>query len=606
MMRVADWIIDRLSLEGLHHIFLLPGGGAMHLNDALALHNKITPIVCQHEQACGISAEAYGRVGKSPGFGVALVTSGPGATNILTPVTGAWIDSLPLMVISGQAKSTDLLSDKPLRQSGVQEVDVKSMIRGITKYVTNIRSASDVVSEFEKALFFMRDGRPGPVWVEVPLDIQGSSISEDIPRSIPFQSTNISPSFSEDHQKFFELLSASERPLVIAGHGVRIADAVEEFNLFIHRFKLPTVCTWNALDLVPHSDDLYVGSPGVVALRAPNFAIQSCDLLISIGCRLDNIITAYNPSDFARNAKKISIDIDINELNKDGVSLDLSFCQSAKSFLLDILESDFSGPKTYDWVDHCLSLKNKYSLTSEHRLTVDSPISHYSLVSTLSSFLPEDCLVVTGSSGLAVEAFYSTFETKSGQRIFLTSGLGSMGYAVPAGIGACLANDNKTTFVIESDGSLMLNIQELATIVHYDLDIKIILMDNGGYSSIRNTQRNYFQSRFIGTDGNSGLGIPNLFNVCQTFGLNSFEVHNLSELETTLAHFQDCSGPSICIVHLDPLEVLLPKVSAIPRNDGSIVSMPLEDMSPLLPLYQLEIDLGYKASFASYAARDLL
>ena len=607
MMRVADWILNRLSDEGLRHIFLLPGGGAMHLNDALACQSRIQAVPCHHEQACAIAAEAYGRTGHTdnPGFGVAMVTTGPGATNAITAVAGAWIDSIPLLIISGQVKTSDCLSGRPLRQGGVQEVEVIPMVKGITKYASTVDDSQQVRNQLEQALLAMRTGRPGPVWLEVPLDIQATHINPDnliYSLDLPQASTSVD---TDQTSRVFDLLSRSERPLILAGHGIRLSGAADSFIQLVEKWQVPVVSTWNALDLLPHDHPLYVGSPGVVALRAPNFAVQNCDLLISIGCRLDNIITAYNPKNFAKSAFKVVVDIDADELNKHDIFVDEKVHGDAAHIIRTWLDVDELHCKDRSsWLLCCRNWKSRYTVNDGKALPVSDFISHYQLVDTLSSIIPEDTLIVTGSSGLAVEVFYSTFRSKHGQRVFLTSGLGSMGYGLPAAIGASLGNSNQPVVAIESDGSLMLNLQELATLKSLDLPITLIIMDNNGYASIRNTQRNYFDSRFIATGKESGLHIPNLESVVCSFGLNCSCIESYYDLYPILSSALNTSGPHICIVRLQPNESLMPKVSAIPQPDGSMISMPLEDMTPLLPLDELHSQMILPLDPNSLSARE--
>jgi len=349
-MRVADWIMKRLADEGLRHMFLLPGGGAMHLNDALACEPRITPIPCHHEQACGIAAEAYGRTGHAdnPGFGVALVTTGPGTTNIITPVAGAWIDSLPLLVLSGGVKRGDRLSGRELRQAGVQEVDIIPLVSHITKFSATLNHPEEISLLLGQALKAMRSGRPGPVWLEIPLDLQGAVVNSDF-----FESSSVKASEGFDiHdsgqiQRLWGLLEDSSRPLILAGHGIRLSNAVDLFREFVEKAQIPVVSTWNALDLIPADNPLYIGTPGVVALRAPNFAIQNCDLLISIGCRLDNIITAYNPQNFAANAVKIVVDIDQNELVNHAMDIKEKVHADAGSFIKSLLNSCSASSSNY-------------------------------------------------------------------------------------------------------------------------------------------------------------------------------------------------------------------------------------------------------------------
>jgi acetolactate synthase-1/2/3 large subunit len=586
--RVADYLFAALADQGVRQVFLLPGGGAMYLNDALQCQKRLEPIPCHHEQACGIAAEANGRT-NAAGFGVALVTTGPGALNVLTPFTGAWIESLPLLIISGQVKRKDRLNGRQLRQSGVQEVDIVEMVKSVSKYAVTVDDPLQIRFHLEQALWEMRNGRPGPVWLDVPLDVQASLIN-------PQQLTGFLPVVSENldlHEKIAELkklLLSAERPLLLAGHGVRIAGGADVFRKLVEEQNIPCVFTWNAADLLNWDHPLYVGRPGVVAARSANFAVQNCDLLISVGCRLDNIITAYNPLGFARHAKKVVVDIDQNELERHEMPIDLTILADAEDFLSAWRQAAFNPAPKSEWLNRCQLWKKRYPPLDGRSFSGQS-ISHYQFVDALSDGAPEDNLVITGSSGLAVEVFYTSFRNKPGQRLFLTSGLGAMGYGLPAVIGACLGADRKPTIGVESDGSLMLNLQELYTLKKLNLPIILIVMNNDGYASIRNTQRNYFDSRYIATGPESGLLFPDWQQLFKSIGLPSMCIDQAAELADGLAFAMSQSGPFICEVRLQPNEALSPKVAAMPQEDGSMLSMPLEDMSPLLDLFTLESEM---------------
>ena len=578
-MRVADYLMQRLADEGVTNIFLLPGGGAMYLNDAIAVERRITPVPCHHEQACGIAAEAYGRT-HALGFGVAVVTTGPGATNIVTPVAGAWIESLPLLVISGQVKRADAINGREIRQGGVQEVDIISVVKPITKFAVTLTSPEDARICLEEALWCMRSKRPGPVWIDVPLDVQAAPINPKLLRGfLPPPSEDLADGMVEQVLRANVILKEARRPILLIGHGVRISGATETFRQLAEKLGIPCVFTWNAADTFHWDHDLYIGRPGVVAARAPNFAIQNSDCLISIGCRLDNVITAYNPAGFARAAKKIVVDVDINELDRHQIPIDVKICSSAISFLQAWLENMPVLADLSTWRAKCLDWKHRYTPLDGKTFDAKGPIAHFELADKLSDAIGEDQLVVTGSSGLAVEVFYTAFRNKKGQRMFLTSGLGSMGYGLPAAIGACIGSGRMPTVCVESDGSLMLNLQELATLKQLDLPITLVIMNNNGYASIRNTQKNYFDQRYIGSGPASGLLIPNLMTIAAALGIDCVRVSDASELKATLF----TGRLRIVEVILEENVALSPKVSAMPQPDGSMISMPLEDMSPMLP-----------------------
>lgn len=578
-IRVSDYIMQRLAEEGVRDVFLLPGGGAMYLDDAIACEKRLVAVPCHHEQACGIAAEANGRVNKV-GFGVAVVTTGPGATNLITPVAGAWIESLPLFVISGQVKRADALNGRPIRQGGVQEVDIVSLVKPITKYATTIDRPENVRRCLEEALWCMKNGRKGPVWLDVPLDIQAAPVDPKTLEAfvVPETPANLL-SLGQQIAQINELIKNSKRPVFLIGHGVRVSGATDLFIEIAERLRIPCTFTWNAADTLPWDHDLYVGRPGVVAARAPNFAIQNSDCLISIGCRLDNIITAYSPLGFAREAKKIVVDVDPNELSRHPMATHVSVCADAKVFLHSWSQCLPELEPIEDWRNQCADWKRRYLPLDGRQFSGTSPIGHFQFVDHLSDVIPEDSLVITGSSGLAVEVFYTAFRNRRGQRVFLTSGLGSMGYGLPAAIGACLGSDRKPTVCVESDGSLMLNLQELATLKHLNLPLTLVIMNNNGYASIRNTQRNYFQGRYVGSGQSSGLWMPDFIRLAASMDIPCERVTDIQQLQSSLF------GDHLRLVEvvLEEDELLTPKVSALPQADGSIISMPLEDMSPLLP-----------------------
>lgn len=583
---------------------MLPGGGAMHLNDAVTLEPRITPVPCHHEQACGIAAEAYGRVKET--FGVAMVTTGPGSTNIITPVVGAWIESVPLLVISGQVKTADRLRGRPLRQTGVQEVDIVPMVQHCTKYAVTIERAQDVRRDFERAVYEMLSGRKGPVWLDVPLDIQGAQVDPDVLEGFVPPPATLANSGMIDVGHVMGLLKRAERPLLLAGHGIRLAHAAEPFRVLVERLGIPVVTTWNALDLLPWDHPLYVGRPGVVAQRAPNFAVQNCDLLLAIGTRLDNIITAYNPRGFARGAKKVVVDIDPNELAKLDMEIEVPIIADAGRFLAAMLQATDSGKHSQSdarcdtWRERCRSWKHRYQVGSGPN---GHAITHFQAVQAISDAATAGTVFGTGSSGLAVEAFYVGVQNKAGQRIFKTSGFGSMGYGLPAAIGACLGSGGKPTICVEGDGSLMLNLQEFATLRGLSLPICVIVLNNGGYCSIRNTQRNYFQGRFIATDPAHGLWMPEMWKVAEAFDLAFARITSPETLGADIKAALSLPRPCLVDLHVANDEQLSPKAAALPQKDGSMLSMPLEDMSPLLPLAELEAEMIIPLTPQSVTAR---
>ena len=615
-MRIADAMIAYLESKGVDTCFFLPGGGAMHLNDALAQSN-MKPVHCHHEQSCGIAAEAWGRVKGMAGF--AMVTTGPGATNILTPLAGAFIESTPLFIISGQVKRSDIKTGSGLRQKGVQEVDIKSMAEPVCKYVDVVLAPEDALLAMAKAWRAANSGRKGPVWIDVPLDVQGAEFTEDLHFAIDKadrlasidESKDVKGWMDHDHNLLEKAIAQAKKPLLLIGHGVRLSGQYEQLLSWAQSKNIPAVFTWNAMDMLAWDDPLNGGRPGVVAPRCSNFIVQKSDVLIVVGARMDNIVTAYNPKGFAKNAFKIAFDIDEMELKKLETSVHAR-CQADVGQAIDILKDLFE--RTDDeqwrisWLEEIKQLKMKYPARDGKALPAQGEIGSSDLAKILSEVLQENQLIITGSSGLCVESFYAGFENKKNQRIFLTSGLGSMGYGLPAAIGACAAEPDRSAILVESDGSMMLNLQEFATLYAQNPKLVVVLMDNSGYASIRATQRNYFSSRFIGTGGEAKhqVSFPKWDLLMNAFSLNYMDVSKIEDLRDAMIKAQEMSkhAPVILRVSLTKDESLWPKCAAIPLSGGAMMSMPLEDMSPLLSLDELSSIMDGDVSDESKKARN--
>jgi acetolactate synthase I/II/III large subunit len=597
-VRGADFIASFLTEKGIRAVFLVPGGGNMFLVDAMGQAEGIDCIPNHHEQASVMAAECYARV--TEGIGVALVTSGPGATNAITGVGEAWAESAPLVVISGQVKRADLKGESGLRQKGPQEVDIVQMVKGVTKYAATILDPADIRYHLEKAFYLATIGRRGPVWIDVPLDIQGCLIDPDALRGFDPASEAAAVGHSNDGYvvddaagQLVDLINQAERPLFFIGHGVRLAGAGALCREMYEYFGVPVATTWNATDLIPADHPLSIGKPGAVGLRAPNFAVQNCDLLIAIGARLDNSVTAFNPANFGRAAKKVIVDVDPAELGKFTHQIELKILADAKDFIKSLLLKRFALRKNdwSKWLEQCHGWKRRYALNDNKPFPERGEISHYHLISAFSRELSENQLIVTGGSGLAIEAFWATFVNKTGQRLITLSGLGSMGYGLPAVIGACIANGRKPCVGIESDGSLMMNLQELATFKGLNLPIKLFIINNNGYASIRNTQRNYFEGRYVATGPEAGLFIPDFVALAKAIGLPATSISDASDITSGIREVLAHDGPILCNVNVVQNEALWPKVTAAPQADGTMLSMPLEDMTPLLPRDELRAQM---------------
>jgi acetolactate synthase-1/2/3 large subunit len=605
VMRAADALMAFLKANGIDEMFFLPGGGAMFLNDALA-QSGIRPVHCHHEQAAAIAAEAWGRMRNLPG--TVMVTTGPGAANSLTPIAGAWIESVPLFVVAGQVKRADMVKDSGVRQKGVQEVDIVAMARPVTKWAKTVTDPQQIIPMAKEAWLAATSGRQGPVLLDVPLDVQGAPWEgslEDLRMPAAPGARPLPAPQQVMLADYAAKLARAERPLMLVGHGVRLAGMADAVRAFATKWSIPCVFTWNAIDMMPWDDPLNAGRPGIVAPRCSNFTVQNADAFLAVGARMDNVVTAYSPKGFARHAVKAICDIDANELDKLEGAVDYRFESPLADFIaaLDRELTAHAKPYRTTWLDWIAQIKKRYPPRDGQTSAARGPIGSPDLAQALDKVLPESTLITTGSSGLCIESFYSNFQNREGQRIFLTSGLGAMGYGLAAAIGATLGRHGAKSALVESDGSLMLNVQELATLKALNLPVCFFLMDNAGYASIRSTQTNYFQRRYVGTGPEAGVAFPDWAQLCAAFGIPYASVSDLSELDGALRAAWAEPGLFVLRVELIADETLWPKCAALPQKDGSMLSMPLEDMSPLLPLEELQANLMHPVSAASQVAR---
>lgn len=591
-MKLSDYVVRFVTEQGVRHVFLVTGGGAMHLNQSLGAQTAIEPICNSHEQASAICAEAYAKATNH--LGVCMVTTGPGGTNAVTGVAGAWLDSTPTLFISGQVKRPDRMFDKEghplgMRQLGVQEVDIVSIVKPITKYAVTVLDPSEIRYHLEKAVYLAFHGRPGPVWIDIPLDVQASPIEEP-PQLRCFDPTELRESYSDQSvahevETLIEKLNQAERPLLFAGNGIRLARAEREFKQLRKLLRIPTAATWCAADLVPSDDPVYVGRPGSVAARGANFALQNSDFLLAIGVRLDFAITGYAPQNLARGAYKVAVDIDQAELKKLSPYIQQPIHADAKRFLAEILvRKDSIHLKDHSaWDGRCTDWKTRYPVvTAEHRKP-EGPVSVFHLAEVVGTEVkPEDRLVV-GSSGSAIEIYLLAFPTLHSQRLFHTAGLGAMGFGLPMAIAVAAANPGHDVIAVDGDGGFMFNIQELETVRRLQLPIKFFVMNNDGYSSIRASQRAYFGKPNLGCDRTNGLTVPDLAQVGEAFGLRSTVIKDQRNLRAEVRRVLDMKGPAVCDVRVLPDEMRAPRLQSYQKPDGSFVSKPLEDLFPFLP-----------------------
>lgn len=584
MVRLADFVFSYLKTKGVSQVFMISGGGAMHLNDAAGKCGGIEYFCSHHEQASAIGAEGYSRV--SGKMGVTVVTTGPGGTNTLTGVIGQWLDSIPALYISGQVKFKTTVASCPaagLRQLGDQEINIVDIVRPVTKFAQMLTDPSQVKAALDKAVHLATSGRPGPVWIDIPLDIQAAMIDEtalagftpEAPAKGGFEKPLV--------RKVLEMLKGSKRPVLIAGHGIRLAGADDIFLRLAAALNIPVLTTFCGFDIVADENPLFCGRIGTIGTRGGNFSLQNADLVVSIGSRNNIRQVSYDWANYASRAKKIVVDIDPAELAKPTIKPDLPVNADAKEFISALLE-ELAGSGAGDfsaWLVWCRERNARFPLVPEEYKKLEKNVNPYHFVQVLTRLLPEEVPVVAGN-GTASICLFQAGIVKKGRRMFCNSGCASMGYDLPAAIGACLGNGRRDVVCLAGDGSLMMNIQELATVAYHKLPLKIFVLNNDGYVSIRQTQENFFESRYVACDSRSGVGFPDFLKVGAAFGLAVEVIDSVKTMEAKIASILSVKGPVLCEVKLPADHKFMPKLSSEKRPDGTMVSKPLEDMWPFL------------------------
>ena len=604
-VRVADYIARRIAEAGVGTVFLVTGGGAMHLDDAIGRCAGLSYVCNHHEQACALAAEGYAR--QTGGLGVAVVTSGPGGTNTITGVLGQWHDSVPVLYVSGQVRrdTTVASTGLPLRQLGDQEADIVAIVSSITKHAVMLTDPERVRYELEKCLHLAVSGRPGPVWLDVPVDVQAMPVDEDDLEPYPGDDDG----YFDEHRaraqarELVARLKTAERPVLLAGSGIRIGHAIEPFLRVAERVGAPLLTAWNALDVLWEDHPLFVGRPGSIGDRAGNFALQNADLVLSLGCRLNVRQIGYEHAAFARAAYLAVVDVDALELRKPTITPDLPVHADVR-FFLEAVEEELAGddlPGRPAWVDWCLERKRRYPVVLPEYRVAPEPVNPYVFEDELSQQLDDESIVVT-ANGAAVVVTNQALRLPRGARLICSSGTASMGYDLPAALGACVASGRRVV-CLAGDGSVQMNIQELQTIVHHHLPVKIFIFDNRGYLSMRQTQDNLFAGHYMGAGPESGVSLPDMVAIAGAYGIPARRVSRHDGLAATIAEVLQAEGPQLCVVTMDPSQPFAPKVAGMRLPDGRMVSNPLEDMHPLLerkelaenmivPLYRDEKEAG--------------
>lgn len=599
--RLADYVADFMVSHGVTDCFSVVGGGAMHLNDAFGHHEGLKVTYNHHEQASAIAAEAYARLDNK--IALLCVTTGPGGTNAITGVLGGWLDSLPMFVVSGQVRydttarfAKQFTGDKTLRAMGDQEYDIVKSVTPMTKYAVMIEDPKTIRYSLEKAWHLATTGRPGPVWVDIPVNYQGMYIETDELEGYDPSEDDalLPPKVSADTVKeVIEKIRHAERPVFHAGYGIRLSGAYDVFRKVADKLNIPIVTYWNAIDLIEDDSDLYCGRAGNMGDRAGNFAIQNADVILAIGTRISIRQVGYNWKTWAREAEVIMVDVDEAELKKPTLHVEMPIWAHAKDFLEEMdkaLEEESTIHETDFWNETCLRWKREYPAVLPRQWEENGKTANvYAFVRYLSSRLPENSLTAV-SNGACCVVGNQAYVIQKGSRFANNSAVASMGYGLPAAIGTCVSGGRKTTICLEGDGSIMMNLQELQTILTNKLPIKIFLINNNGYHSIRITQTNLFSNHCkigIGPESND-LSFPEFKKLAEAFGYPYYSASSNAEMKEVVDEVLKTEGPVFCEIFTDTEQVWEPKSSTKRLEDGTLVSPPLEDLAPFLDREELK------------------
>lgn len=587
-IKLSDFVIKFLEDLGLKHVFLISGGSCIHLVDSLGKSKEIEYVCNHHEQASATCAESYSRIN---GFGACVVTAGPGGTNTITGIAGAWFDSIPMMVISGQVRKSAMGAGKFVRQLGDQEINIVDIVKPITKYAVTVMEPNDILYHLEKAVFLSKSGRPGPVLIDLPVDVQGSLI--EIKKLKKFNPKEIKPNHQTDKKelnqlvsKLLEKLSHSKRPVLYVGNGIRLAGASHDLLKLIHLLKIPVLTSYAGYDLIPSSHPYFFGRAHAFGQRGANFVLQNSDFFLAIGARLDLRTIGFTYQAFARAAYKAMVDIDEQELKKPILSIDLPINYDAKDFIEKMIRQLEEKPLKLNlkkWLEYGKDVNSRYPVVLKEYWREKKYVNPYCFIETIGKHLSPNELIAVSDGVGPLNCMYQAFFVKKGQRVILNNGCAQMGYGLPAAIGVSFAtNKKKRVICFEGDGSLQLNLHELGVMAHHKLPIKLFIYSNDGYLSIRNTQKNLFGGKYVAVNSNTGVSNLDFVKLAKVYGMKSERINNHSDMERKIIKVLQTDGPVVCDINAVRDLMLAPKLMAKKLPSGQLVSMPLEDMDPFL------------------------
>lgn len=587
MIRLADYVVKFLENKKIDTVFTVSGGGSIFLCDALYNSKKIKYISHHHEQAASFAAESYARANNN--IGCCFVTTGPGGTNTLTGVSSAWIDSVPVIFISGQVFLNQTIQKTKKRQIGVQEINIIDLVKPITKFSKMITDANSINFYLEKAYSIAKSGRPGPVFLDIPADIQNAMIDEKKIIKNKYNEPKQNISIDNKLKLLIQKLKGSKRPLIHLGHGVKLSEAHKLVKTFFNKFKIPFVVTWNADDIINSNHIMYCGRPGAFGERGSNFIVQNCDFYLSIGTRLPYMVTGYNAKKFATKAKfKAMVDIDPKELNKTDLKIDLKIKSDAKVFLKKLLIKLKKYNSSIEWLRYCKNIRNKYPILLKQMINEKKYVNSYYFVKTLSKYTQKNDSIIT-DMGFSFTSTHQALDVKDNQSFFTNSGHAPMGWGLPAAIGAYYSKKNLKSNLIclTGEGGFQMNIQELATVMHNKIPIKIFIFNNGGYLTIKQTQILGFKGRIMGADNTSGLSFPNYYEIAKSHKMSYQKISSHKHIASNISKIIKSKKAVICELMMNPNEEQIPKAINRRNEKGKSIPTEFEDMYPFLPRDEL-------------------